>query len=73
MPLTVAIQMDPPQRLNPAFDSTLILGLEAQKRGHILYYYPPEWLYLDDGTLCCRSCPIEFFAGEDAWYRLGAP
>ena len=39
MSLTVALQMDPPQTLHYEKDSTFALGLEAQKRGHSLFYY----------------------------------
>ncbi|MCA9916228.1 MAG: glutathione synthase, partial [Anaerolineae bacterium] len=42
MGLNVAIQMDWPARLNRAGDSTYILGLEAQKRGHQLFFYHPS-------------------------------
>jgi glutathione synthase len=41
MSLTVAIQMDPIERIDIAGDSTFALALEAQKRGHRLWYYRP--------------------------------
>ena len=44
MALTVAVQMDPIDRINIAGDSTFALLLEAQKRGHKLLYYTPETL-----------------------------
>ena len=34
MPLTVAVQMDPIERIRIAGDSTFALLLEAQARGH---------------------------------------
>ena len=39
MPLTVAVQMDPIERINIRGDSTFALLLEAQARGHSLSYY----------------------------------
>ena len=38
MALTVAVQMDPIEKINIAGDSTFALLLEAQARGHKLYY-----------------------------------
>ena len=42
MALTVAIQMDPIERIDIAGDSTFALALEAQARGHKLLYYGPR-------------------------------
>ncbi|BCJ92153.1 glutathione synthetase [Terrihabitans soli] len=46
MPLNIAVQMDPIDRINIAGDSTFALLLEAQKRGHKLFYYTPDKLAL---------------------------
>lgn len=46
MPLNIAVQMDPIDRINIAGDSTFALLLEAQKRGHRLSYYTPDRLAL---------------------------
>jgi glutathione synthase len=42
MPLNVAVQMDPIERINVRGDSTFALLLEAQARGHKLGYYTPD-------------------------------
>src|SRR5215216_6179282 len=42
MPLNVAVQMDPIERINVRGDSTFALLLEAQARGHALSYYTPD-------------------------------
>ena len=44
MPLNVAVQMDPIERINIRGDSTFALLLEAQARGHALTYYTPDRL-----------------------------
>lgn len=46
MPLNIAVQMDPIDRISIAGDSTFALLLEAQKRGHRLSYYTPDKLAL---------------------------
>ncbi|MGB2333998.1 MAG: glutathione synthase, partial [Candidatus Puniceispirillaceae bacterium] len=40
--LSFAIQMDPVASIDIAGDSTFALGLEAQSRGHDLWYYTPD-------------------------------
>jgi glutathione synthase len=51
MPLKVAVQMDPIERINIRGDSTFALLLEAQRRGHALAYYTPDRLALTAGHL----------------------
>ncbi len=46
MPLNIAVQMDPIEKINIRGDSTFALLLEAQKRGHQLSYYTPDQLSL---------------------------
>ena len=46
MKLNVAVQMDPISRINIRGDLTFALLLEAQKRGHGLYYYTHDKLSL---------------------------
>ena len=54
MPLTVACQMDPIDRIDIMGDSTFALLLEAQRRGHALFYYTPPNLSLLAGRLIAR-------------------
>src|SRR5204863_28389 len=51
MGLTVAIQMDPIEKIDIGGDSTFALALEAQNRGHNLLYYGPRDLSFRDGKL----------------------
>ena len=51
MPLRVAVQMDPIERINIRGDSTFALLLEAQQRGHALFYYTPDRIALRDGKV----------------------
>jgi glutathione synthase len=41
MALTVAVQMDPIEKIDIGGDSTFALLMEAQKRGHGILYYGP--------------------------------
>ena len=79
MKLTVAIQMDPIERIDIAADSTFALALEAQARGHGLLYYSPRDLALRGARVSARVRPLSvrmkrgdhFTLGEPAEYDLG--
>jgi glutathione synthase len=58
MHLTVAVQMDPIERINIAGDSTFALMLEAQARGHKLIYYTPDKMSLRDRRLMVPARPV---------------
>jgi glutathione synthase len=53
--LSVAIQMDPIHSIDIDGDSTFALALEAQARGHSLFYYLPKNLSLRDGVVVARG------------------
>ena len=55
MSLSVAIQMDPIQSIDIDGDSTFALALEAQARGHSLFYYLPKDLSLRNGIVIARG------------------
>ena len=59
MPLNIAVQMDPIERINIAGDSTFALLLEAQARGHKIFYYTPERLSLAGGKIVAEAQPLE--------------
>ncbi|MFT3988927.1 glutathione synthase [Aestuariivirga sp.] len=51
MALNIAVQMDPIESINIKGDSTFAMMLEAQRRGHSLFYYQTKTLALSGGTL----------------------
>src|ERR1700739_1558253 len=67
MTLTVAIQMDPIEKIDIAGDSTFALALEAQARGHTLLYYGPRALTFNDGKVTARVPPLS------VWAKSGHP
>ena len=58
MSLNVAIQMDPIDSIDIVGDSTFVLALEAQRRGHSLHYYLPQALTYRDGKVTARIQPL---------------
>ena len=71
MPLTVAVQMDPIERIRIAGDSTFALLLEAQARGHQLLYYTPERLNLQGSRLFATAEPLTVRDEQGAHATLG--
>lgn len=59
MPLKVALQMDPIGSVNINADSTFRIALEAQARGHALFYYTPDRLAFVEGRVMARGWWIE--------------
>jgi glutathione synthase len=73
MPLTVACQMDPIDRIDIRGDSTFALLLEAQKRGHELFYYAPPNLALVEGRLLARGSTLTVEDKVGSHYRVSNP
>ena len=59
MTLKVALQMDPIGSVNIDADSTFRIALEAQARGHSLFFYTPDRLAFREGRVLARGWPIE--------------
>jgi len=55
MPLKIACQMDPIDRIDIRGDSTFAILLEAQRRGHEIFYYTPPNLALHGDKLMARG------------------
>jgi len=55
MALKVAFQMDPIGDVNIDADSSFRIALEAQQRGHELFYFSPDMLAYDEGRVTARG------------------
>jgi glutathione synthase len=73
MSLAVAIQMDPIEAIDIEGDSTFVLALEAQRRGHGLYHYLPQNLSLKGSRVFAQMQPLEVRREKGNHYTLGAP
>ncbi|MEC9368408.1 MAG: glutathione synthase [Pseudomonadota bacterium] len=73
MPLSVAFQMDPIDRIDIRGDSTFALLLEAQRRGHELFYYTPPDLSFYGGHLHARGHTLKVEDKPGDHYRLSEP
>ena len=71
IPLSVAVQMDPIERINIRGDSTFALLLEAQARGHQLAYYTPDRLAQRGRELFAAAQPLTVRDTEGSHFTLG--
>jgi glutathione synthase len=71
MTLKVAIQMDHIDSIDIDADSTFVLALEAQERGHALFHYLPERLSFDGSRAEAEAEPLEVRREKGQHYTLG--
>ncbi|MHB8530731.1 MAG: glutathione synthase, partial [Caulobacteraceae bacterium] len=71
MPLQVAIQMDPLEAVNIETDTTFMIMLEAQVRGHGLWVYAPARLALEEGRVLARGQAVNLRAVKGDHHSLG--
>lgn len=73
MTLRVACQMDPIERIDIRGDSTFAILLEAQRRGHDLFYYTPPNLALHGDKLLARGETLKVADNIGGHYALSNP
>ncbi|HEX8644762.1 MAG TPA: glutathione synthase [Allosphingosinicella sp.] len=71
MPLTIAVQMDPMDKIAIGGDSTFALMLGAQARGHRLFHYAPAALNYQCGRVWAEARPVSVQRVEGDHYRFG--
>ncbi len=71
MPLNIAVQMDPIERIKIRGDSTFAVLLEAQKRGHKVSYYTIDKLALRDSKVVASLQPLTVRDTEGDHFTLG--
>ena len=71
MSFSVAIQMDPIENIDINGDSTFVMGLEAQARGHAIWHYLPNALSLKDGRVTAKARRLELWRERGRHFKLG--
>ncbi len=71
MSLSIAVQMDPIERINIRGDSSFALLLEAQKRGHTIAYYTPDRLALRGSNVVAAVQPLKVRDQHGDHFTLG--
>lgn len=70
--MKIAFQMDPIGPIDINADSTFRIALEAQARGHELFYYTPDKLSYEEGKVTARGWPLTVQYVQGDHYALGA-
>jgi glutathione synthase len=70
MKLKMAFIMDPVDTINTEKDTTFVLMLEAQARGHEVWYLELKDLFVTDNQAYCNATPIKLERSQ-SFYRLG--
>jgi glutathione synthase len=63
--------MDPIASIKTYKDSTFAMLLEAQRRGHELWYMEPSHLTVSDGVACGHMRLLEVRDSREDWFALG--
>ena len=66
----IAIQGDPIHKIKTKTDTTLLLALEAQKRGYKLYYYETKNLTFYNNTVYAHCKEVKFFEDKKNFYSI---
>ncbi len=73
MSLSVAIQMDHIRTVDMDSDSTFVLALEAEARGHALYHYLPDQLSYSNGRVQALAQALNVRRKKGDHFTLGEP
>ena len=68
--MKLGIVMDPIETINFKKDSTLAMMLEAQSKGHEIFYITPDSLFIDSGIAFACSSNVEVRDNPTDWFSL---
>lgn len=66
--LRIAVQMDPIDTMVVARDTSLALMIEAERRGHEVWWFTPNELWFDSGTVKARARRVSVSLNEQKHY-----
>ena len=71
MQRTLAVLMDPVEKIKIYKDSSFAMLLEAKKRGYTLHYLTQESLYIKNSRACAHAQVLDVFDDANRWFHLG--
>ena len=66
----VAIQGNPPSKLNPETDTSVFLALEIQKKNYKIFYYEPKDLSIINSNVVAKGFFIKFYYNKKKFFRI---
>ena len=70
-PYRTGVVMDPIAGIKQYKDSTFAMLLEAQRRGHEIWYMEPAHLTVSDGVALGHMRPLRVRDNRESWFELG--
>lgn len=71
MALNIAVQMDAIESIRFAYDTSFLMMLEAQNRGHKVKYYQPKDMFYQNGKILAKLTDISLKNDEKDYFKLG--
>ena len=68
--MKIGVVMDPIETINFKKDSTLAMMLEAQRKGHEIFYITTNSLFIDSGIAFASSSKVEVRDNPSDWFSL---
>lgn len=68
--MKLGVVMDPIESINFKKDSTLAMMIEAQSKGHEIFYITPKALFINSGIAFASSAKIEVKDNPSDWFSL---
>ncbi len=69
--MKLAFVMDPISQISYKKDSTLAMMVEAQEKGHEIFYIEPNCLFFNSDKPCAEFSAISVKYQESSWYEKG--
>ena len=70
MKKSIAIQMDHIEKIDYEFDTSFLIGYEAQERGYDIFYYNPKDLFIKENTIQASGYYLELFLDEKNYFNF---
>ena len=70
MKKSIAIQMDNIEKIDYEFDTSFLIGYEAQERGYDIFYYNPKDLFINENQIQASGYFLELFLDENNYYNF---
>ena len=63
-------QMDHIEKIDYEFDTSFLIGYEAQERGYDIFYYNPKDLFIKENSIQASGYYLELFLNENNYFNF---
>ena len=70
MKKSIAIQMDNIEKIDYEFDTSFLIGYEAQERSYDIFYYNPKDLFIKENTIQASGYYLELLLDEKNYFNF---